>query len=299
MKRDPLGQALQPRLDAIEAPDDRTLVFRLNQPFPRLLTMIGKLTAAGIMPERLATTDAYTAVTEIVGSGPFRFLKDEYVSGSRAAFARAEMYAPRTDQPDYCAGAKRAMVDRVEWQIIPDSATAASALLAGEVDWVDMPLPDLLPLLRRNPDVMVGRLDPIGLFPQCRPNMLQGPTANVGVRQAILAAVDQREVMQAVMGDDSSAYRTGVGVFVPKSPDHPDPGLGHAGAQARRRGEGDAGPRRATTAARSCCCTPRTSRSTAPCATWSARRSRAAASPWTTSRWTGAPWCSAGPARHR
>ena len=128
MRRDPLGQAMQPRLDAIEAPDDRTLVFRLNKPFPRLLTMIGKLTAAGIMPERLAKTDAYTAVTEIVGSGPFRFVPGEYVSGSRAVFARAETYLPRQEAPDFCAGAKRALVDRVEWHIIPDAATAVGAL---------------------------------------------------------------------------------------------------------------------------------------------------------------------------
>ena len=131
MKRDPLAQSLQPRLDAIEAPDDRTLVFRLNAPFPRLLTMIGKLTAAGIMPERLAKTDAFTQISDIVGSGPFRFLPDEYVSGSRASFARADMYLPRDEKPDFCAGAKRALVDRIEWQIIPDPATAANALIAG------------------------------------------------------------------------------------------------------------------------------------------------------------------------
>ncbi len=229
MKRDPLGQAMQTRLDALEAPDDRTLVFRLNQPFPRLLTMIGKLTAAGIMPERLAKTDAYTAITEIVGSGPFRFVPGEYVSGSQAVFARAEGYVPRSEPVDFCAGGKRAMVDRVEWHIIPDAATAVGALAAGEIDWIGMPLPDLLPLLRRNPDIVVGRLDPIGLFPQCRPNMLQGPTANTGVRQAMLAAVDQREVMQAVMGDDASAYRTGVGVFVPGMPGFTEAGLGRLG----------------------------------------------------------------------
>ena len=108
MKRDPLGQAMQPRLDAIEAPDDRSLVFRLNQPFPRLLTMIGKLTAAGIMPERLAKTDAFTAITEIVGSGPFRFVPGEYVSGSQAVFAKADTYQPREEPPDFCAGGRSA-----------------------------------------------------------------------------------------------------------------------------------------------------------------------------------------------
>lgn len=229
MKRDGLGQALAPRLDAIDTPDDRTLVFRLSQPFPRMLTMLGKLTTAPVMPAHLAKTDAFVQITDVVGSGPFRFVKDEYVSGSRAVFARAETYQPRDEPPNYCAGAKRALVERVEWDVIPDSSTAVGALSNGEVDWIDMPLPDLLPVLRRNKEVTVGRLDPIGLFPQCRPNMLQGPTVNAGVRRAMLAAVDQREVMQAVMGDDSSAYRTGVGTFVPGLPNSSDAGLDRLG----------------------------------------------------------------------
>ncbi len=229
MKRDPLGQALAPRLDAIETPDDRTLVFRLNAPFPRLLTMVGKLTAAGIMPERLARTDAFAQLSEVVGSGPFRFVQNEFVSGSRAVFARADTYRPRDDAPDFCAGAKRAMVERVEWQVVPDASTAASALMAGEVDWIEQPLPDLLPLLRRSADVMVDRLDLIGLAPQCRPNMTQGPTANAGVRRAIMACIDQREVMQAVMGDDSTAYRAPVGALMPGRSGAGDAGMEHIG----------------------------------------------------------------------
>jgi peptide/nickel transport system substrate-binding protein len=41
-----------------------------------------------VMPERLARTDPMKAITEVVGSGPYRFLPDEYVSGARVAYAR-------------------------------------------------------------------------------------------------------------------------------------------------------------------------------------------------------------------
>ena len=238
MKRDPLGQALAPRLDAMETPDDRTLAFRLNAPFPRLLTMIGKLTAPPIMPERLARTDAFTQITEAVGSGPFRWLPDEFVSGSRAVFARADTYQPRDEPASFCAGGKRALVDRVEWHVVPDASTAANALLSGEVDWVEQPLPDLLPLLRANADVVVDRLDPIGLAPQCRPNSLVGPTAHPLVRRAIMASIDQKEVMQAVMGDDTRAYRTPVGALMPGRSGAGDAGMEFIGpkplAEVRR-----------------------------------------------------------------
>jgi peptide/nickel transport system substrate-binding protein len=46
--------------------------------------------------------------------------------------------------------------------VIPDAATAAAALQTGEVDWLELPLPDLVPLLRRNRNVMVDILDPLG-----------------------------------------------------------------------------------------------------------------------------------------
>jgi peptide/nickel transport system substrate-binding protein len=217
MKRDPVGQSLASRLDAIETPDDRTLVFRLRKRFPSLPFALAKTQPSPpvIMPARIAGTDPFTQIAEVVGSGPYRFVPGEYVSGNLSVFTRFDGYRPREEAPSFTAGARRALIERIEWKVIPEQMTAASALIAGEVDWLEIPLPDLLPLLRKNPAVTVGRLDPIGLYPVCRPNTLSGPTANVGVRRAILAAIDQREVMQAVMGEDSSTYAVPTGCFLP------------------------------------------------------------------------------------
>jgi len=217
MKRDAVGQILADRLDALEAPDDRTLVFRLKKPFAALPFALARSQPSPpvIMPARIAVTDPYKQIAEVVGSGPFRFEPSEYVSGSRAVFSKATGYVPRSETPDFTSGAKRALVERVEWRIVPDASTAANALQNGEIDWLEAPLPDLLPLLRKNKDVVVDRLDQYGLYPVARLNSLQGPTANIGVRQAILAAIDQVEVMQAVMGEDATGYNAPVGVFLP------------------------------------------------------------------------------------
>ncbi len=231
MKRDSLGQTVASRLDAIETPDDTTLVFRLNKPFASLAWALGKSQPSPpvIMPERLANTDAFKAVTEVVGSGPFRFVTDEYVSGSRAIFAKFDGYVPREEAPSGTAGAKRPLVDRIEWRIIPEAATAAAALQAGEVDWIEQPLTDLLPQLRADRSLRVDRLDPFGLYPVLRFNSIQGPTANQGVRQAILAAINPVEVMQAVMGDDSSAYHAPIGCFLPGTESANDAGMDRLG----------------------------------------------------------------------
>lgn len=219
MRRDPTGASLVPLLDAIETPDDRTLVIRLQRAYPPLFALLAKTqpSVPVMMPERLARTDPFKQVTEVVGSGPFRFVADEYVPSSRAVFAKFEAYVPREDAPSSVAGAKRVFLDRVEWRTIPEMQTAANALQAGEVDWLEMPLPDLLAGLKADRGVTVGRLDPYGLYPVLRFNHLQGPTTNRLLRQAIMAAIDAREVMQAVMGDDSSTYNAPVGAFLADS----------------------------------------------------------------------------------
>jgi peptide/nickel transport system substrate-binding protein len=218
MKRDPAGQTLAARLDALEAPSDKTLVFRLKKPFPSLPAVLSKTQPTpAIMPERIAATDPFRQIAEVIGSGAFKYEAGEYVSGHRMVFSRNDKYVPREEPASYSSGGLRAMVERVEWRIIPDPATAANALVSGEIDWLETPLPDLLPMLRKAAGVTVSVLDRTGYYGLLRPNWEQGPTANIGVRQAMLAAVDQVAVMTATMGEDRSLYNAPVGFFVPGS----------------------------------------------------------------------------------
>ena len=225
MVRDPIGTTIAARLDSLEAADDRTIVWRLNKPFPFLPYALCKTQpTCAMMPERLAA-DPYKQVTECVGSGPFRWVADEFVSGSRQVMAKWEKYVPRPEKVEYGWGGYHVKVDRVEWRVIPDAATAASALTTGEVDWVEMPLPDLLPMLRKAPGVTVGRIDTHGVFPVLRPNFIQGPTANPVVRRAMLAAIDQVEEMTAVMGDERDGWIAPAGFFLPGSECDTDAGM--------------------------------------------------------------------------
>ena len=111
----------------------------------------GSNTMLPVMPERLARTPGSQQVTEMVGSGPYRFVAEERVAGSRAVYRRNDAYVPRGNgAASFTAGPKLAHLDRIEWHIIPDAATAAAALQAGEVDWWEQPTSDLLPVLKRN-----------------------------------------------------------------------------------------------------------------------------------------------------
>ncbi len=227
--RDAFGRALMEATDELLAADDRTVQFRLKRPFPLLPAALGKTgtNMPCIMPERLARTDPNTQVTEMVGSGPYRFLAGERVPGSLVAYERFAGYVPRPDGPaEFTAGPKRAHFDRVEWQVIPDSGTAANALANGEVDWWQSPVPDLQGMLRRKPGIGIRVLDPGGGLGCLRFNHLFPPFDNPAIRRALLGAVDQTEVMRAVAGDDRALWKDGVGVFSPGTPMATGEGMG-------------------------------------------------------------------------
>lgn len=225
LARDAIGPTILARLDALEAPDDRTIVWRFNKPFPFLPNALAKTQpTCAIMPARIAV-DPFKQVVEPIGSGPFRWVGSEFVAGSRVVVEKFTKYVPRPEPVEYGWGGYHVKVDRVEWRVMPDPATAANALLTGEVDWVEMPLPDLLPMLRKAPGVKVGRLDTHGVSPVLRPNFIQGPTANVAVRRAMLLAVDQVDAMTAVMGDEREGWRAPVGFFTPGSASANDAGM--------------------------------------------------------------------------
>lgn len=203
MKRDSAGVSLMARLDALEAADDRTIVWRFSRPFPHLRLLLSKVVQPVLMmPERVAMTDPFKQITEVIGSGPFRWLGDEHVLASHAAFARFDGYVPRQEPASYMAGGHKVLVDRVVWKMIPDAATAANALVTGEVDWIEIPLPDLLPMLRKSRGVRTGVLDKAGQIMMLRPNHTIAPTNIIAVRQAMMAAVSQKEMVDAVMGGD-------------------------------------------------------------------------------------------------
>ena len=227
--KDTFGQALLAATDELSAPDDKRIVFRLRHPFPLLPDALGKpgVYMPAMMPERLARTDPSTQVTEMVGSGPFRFKADERVPGARAVYERFAGYVPRPDGvPDRTAGPKVVHLDRVEWTTVPDPATAAAALQQDETDWWDFASADLLPLLRRNGGIKVEVQDPAGQVALMRMNHLQPPFSNPAIRRAVLGAVNQVDFMTAMMGDDASLWHAGAGMFTPGTPLANDAGMG-------------------------------------------------------------------------
>jgi peptide/nickel transport system substrate-binding protein len=235
MPRDVMGMRLRAVLNEISTVDDRNFRIQLKQPFPKLLFAFAKSTTLllCIMPERIASTDSFKAITEYVGSGPMVFKRDEWVAGARAVFQRFDGYALRDGANDWLAGGKRMNFDRIEWVTMSDAGTAAAALQAGEIDWWEQPVNDLVPLLKRNRQIKIDVADPLGNVGLLKLNHLHAPFNDARARQALQLLVNQEDYMQAVTGDDS-LWKRMPSFFTPGTPFYTEVG-----------GERLKGPRRA------------------------------------------------------
>ena len=227
MKIDAFGQNLRAVTDDMSAPSDKVIQFRLKKPFPLLPTALAKPSSfCPVLPERLAQTPVNVQVTEMVGSGPFRYIASERVAGSLNVYEKFAGYVPRSSgTPSFAAGPKNVYIDRVEWHTIPDAATAAAALQSGEVDWWEQPQPDLMPLLRAHKDILVEAKERGGLMGMIRFNHLVPPFDNPAIRRAFLGGVSQTDNMSAVMGEEKSLWNDHCGFFVPGSPFATEAGL--------------------------------------------------------------------------
>jgi peptide/nickel transport system substrate-binding protein len=218
--RDQLGQRIVALQEELTAIDDRSFKWVLKKPFPKMLLALGKSDTpiALIMPERIAQTDPFRLITEYVGSGPMRFIANEWVSGAKAAFEKFSGYVPRPEPASWLSGGKRMLLDRIELMVIPDPSTAAAALQAGEVDWWLLVLPDLAAVLRRNRNLVLDIADPLGYVGILRFNHLHPPFNDVRARRAVLMTLSQEDYMRSYFGDDNRLWKSMPGFFPPGTP---------------------------------------------------------------------------------
>ena len=102
------------------------------------------------------------------------------------------------------------------------------------IGWTS-PTADQVPLLARNAGVTVEVKDPSGSVGIMRFNHLHPPFNNPAIRRALLGAVDQADVMNAVAGTDPTYWRDRIGLFGPLSPLANEAGIDAVSRSARLR----------------------------------------------------------------
>ena len=217
--KDSMGQKLMGFVKEIQAVNPKTLKIVLTEPTGLVLGALGKPSSnvPFMMPKRVAETDANTQISDFTGSGPFVFKKEEWKAGDKAVYVKFDKYRPRAEAPSGLAGGKVVKVDRVEWKWIPDHQTAMNALLAGEVDYLEAPPHDLLPIAKADANVKLVEVNPLGNQYTFRFNTLAKPFDNAKVRQAVFYAFNQEDFLKAVVGD-AAYYKVCKGFFPCGSP---------------------------------------------------------------------------------
>jgi len=202
-KNETSGQILMDFTASLQAADEKTITLKLKEPYALVLEAIAKPSSVVpfMMPKRLAETPSNQQIPEQIGSGPFKFIKAEFQPGVKAVYERNKDYVPRKEPPSGTAGAKVVKVDRVEWIAMPDAQTAASALQAGDVDFVENVPFELVKTLAANRDLKLETLDKLGFQNLGRMNFLHPPFDNVKVRRAAFLALNQQDVLDAQVGD--------------------------------------------------------------------------------------------------
>ncbi len=201
--RDGMGQVLMDYIEDFTAVDDKTFEINLKKPYGLVLDSLAKPSSnvPFIMPKRLADTPASEAVPEQIGSGPFRFVADEFQPGVKTVYEKFEDYVPREGEASWASGGKDVKVDRVEWVVMSDDQTALNALMSGEIDYWESPPWDLLPIMEANPELTARVQNKLGSTTIGRMNWLHPPFDDKEVRQAAMLAMAQEDVLAGMVGN--------------------------------------------------------------------------------------------------
>jgi peptide/nickel transport system substrate-binding protein len=213
--RDSMGQKLMASVASLQAADPKTFKLILKEPYGLVLLSLAKPSSnvPFIMPKRVAETSPSEQISDYTGSGPFIFKRDEWKPGEKAVYIKNPGYKPRSEKPSWASGGKVANVDRVEWLSIPDAQTAVNALIAGEIDMIEDPSLDLLPVLQSDRNVGLFDFNTLGNQFVFRFNWTQPPFDKAKVRQAAFAAFNQEDFLQAVIGD-AKYYKGCMALFI-------------------------------------------------------------------------------------
>ena len=211
------SKALWSHVAEIKALDDYTVQITLDEPFgPFDFYLANIYGGAVIYPAEIAEAagDQPLSPEQYIGTGPYKFV--EWKSGDYILLERFDDYASPEGEPSGFAGRRIAYFDQLKFFIVPEDNARLVGIEAGTYDYaVNIPN-DLYPNIKDNPDIVAIITDHPPIYPIALLDTKAGLTADVKIRQAILAALDMEPIMLAGYGDpmfwslDGSYFAPGI-----------------------------------------------------------------------------------------
>jgi peptide/nickel transport system substrate-binding protein len=224
--KDAAGQKMMSFVASIDKVNDKSFAIKLKEPTGLVLLALSKPSSnvPFMMPKRVADGDPNKQLEETIGSGPFIFKRDEWKPGDKTVYIKNPKYKPRAEPASGLSGGKVVNVDRVEWRAISDMQQITSALQQGEIDYVETPKHDLLPVLKKDANVKLWDVNPLGNQYTFRPNHLHPPFNNPKVREALWYIFNQKDFLDGVIGN-AAYYKECKAMFVCGTPLASDKGM--------------------------------------------------------------------------
>ncbi|HKU96348.1 MAG TPA: ABC transporter substrate-binding protein [Vineibacter sp.] len=223
--RDAMGLKLWDFVKELKTVDAKTFELVLKEPYGLVLESLGKPSSQVpfMMPKRIAETSPTEQIKSQIGSGPFIYKTDESKPGEKHVYVKNPKYKPRAEPASGLAGGKVVKLDRVELVEMPDTQVQANALIAGEIDIVEAPPHDLLPMLKAEKNIVLDDWNPLGHQFIIRFNHVVKPFDNPKIRLAALYAINQEDYLKATVGN-AAYYKTCAAVFICGTPFATDKG---------------------------------------------------------------------------
>ena len=172
-------------IEAIKAPDAKTLRIKTNAPNPLLPVRVGDI--AMVPPKYAQAVGAAGFATAPVGTGPYRlreWLKDEKIVLEA--------------NPEYFQGAPK--IDEVIFRPIPETATRIAELKTGAVDVIVNVPPHQVESIAAMKELSVRTAPSSRIIFIVLTTTDGGPLSDKRVRQALNYAVDKGAIIEALLG---------------------------------------------------------------------------------------------------
>lgn len=184
-------------IDAIETPDDKTVVLKLKSPSVALIGYLA-LPESVIVPAAWLAANKDNPTAEPIGAGPFKF--GEWTRGQEIVVEKFDDYY-KPGKPD---------LDEVHFVFYGDENTRVNALKSGDVDIIDyVPAKDAESLKTGGTEL----LSTYGPFMGLQFNTHFEPFSKPEVRQAIAYAVDPSVIINTAFNGIGAPIR---GIAIPE-----------------------------------------------------------------------------------
>ncbi|HKC64852.1 MAG TPA: ABC transporter substrate-binding protein [Pyrinomonadaceae bacterium] len=197
------GNARQPFITSVDAPDARTLVIHLRRPWIQLFV---NLVPINIIPSGSIATQK----DKPIGSGPFKF----------KSFDATQQVVELEANPNYWEGAPQ--IQNIRLRVITDASPLQAELMSGTVQLAPNATnltPDIFPSLAQNANLKVEQFAGANVV-YIGFNVTKPPVSDARVRQAICYAIDretiihdlllgQAKLAHSILPEESWAYSAG------------------------------------------------------------------------------------------